>query len=105
MPQTSGGTAAAKTGHTPTCSSVEDPPSATPPLLHGPERVSIYDLKHGFNSLGEEIFIQAEEDVTGRPKVWYTFDKKGIKVRSTRNTPGHHNHPPRANGISVAELF
>ena len=78
----------AKTERTQISPSVEDTPSVIPPLLHGPERVSVYDLKRGFNSSGEEIFIEAEDNDTGRQKVWYKFDRKGIKVKSVRDSSG-----------------
>ena len=80
----------AKTGITQSSSTVEDPPYAVgiSPLLHGPERVSVYDLKLGFNGSGEEIFIEAEDNGTGRQKVWYKFDRNGIKVKSVRDSLG-----------------
>ncbi len=60
-----------------------------PPLLRNEEsRVCVYDLKRGFDGYGREIYIQAEDAHTGKPKVWYKFDRQGRKVRSERSPSG-----------------
>jgi hypothetical protein len=43
--------------------------------------VSVYDLKRGVDGYDREIFIESEDESTGKPKVWYQFNKQGIKVR------------------------
>jgi hypothetical protein len=63
-----------------------DVPQRDPLRMYGPERVSVYDLKRGINGYGREIFIQEMEEPTGRPKIWYEFDRQGIKVRSMRSS-------------------
>lgn len=75
-------------------------PERRPPLLrkegspesspqpYGPKRVSVYDLKRGFDRDGEEIFIESENEDTGRPKVWYQFNRRGNKVKFTKDNLG-----------------
>ena len=52
------------------------------------ERRTIYDLPTGVDGYGREIFIESQDGYTGKPTVWYQFDKKGILFRSERKGAG-----------------
>ena len=54
------------------------------PFAAGLGRRTVYDLKHGIDGYGKDIYIEKECPVTGRPIIWYKFDKKGRKLRHVR---------------------
>ena len=51
----------------------------------GLARRTVYDLMWGEDGYGREIFIESEDEHTGKPTVWYLFDKAGHKIRHERN--------------------
>jgi hypothetical protein len=50
------------------------------PFAAGLRRRSIYDLTPSFDAYGREIFVESEDEHTGKPIIWYQVDKKGIIV-------------------------
>jgi hypothetical protein len=55
------------------------------PWAAGLGRRSVYDLTPGIDGYGREIFIESEDEYTGKPTVWYKFDAKGNNVQCVRN--------------------
>ena len=45
-------------------------------------------LKHTLNDHGQEIWIEEENERTGKPMKWYTLDSKGRKQKHVRDSPG-----------------
>ena len=56
------------------------------PFAAGLGRRTVYDLKHGIDAYGVDIYIEKECPVTGRPIIWYKFDKQGRKMRCQRTS-------------------
>jgi len=55
-------------------------PRATEPVGR-----TVYDLMRGIDAYGREIFIESEDERTGKPTVWYMLDRAGHKIRHERN--------------------
>lgn len=49
-------------------------------------RRTVYDLKRGLDTYGREIFIQRKDEITGKPTVWYRFDRQGKLQRHERKS-------------------
>ncbi len=64
-------------------------PSSAEPILAGPQRLTVYDLKHGTDAYGRPIYI-AKQDERGKPTVWYQF-QDGTKLRYRRTFNGGIN--------------
>lgn len=60
----------------------------SPQPRHGPERVSIYDLERRTDGYGVEIFVESVDEHTGKPKVWYKRDRRGVTVKSVKDPLG-----------------
>ena len=66
------------------------------PFAAGLARRSIYDLDLGFDSYGNQIFVETRDEHTGKPRLWYQFDAKGNKLRHERGAFGitvEHMYP------------
>ena len=66
-------------------SAIPNPKSDCIPWAAGLARRTVYDLMWGEDGYGREIFIESEDEHTGKPTVWYLFDKAGHKIRHERN--------------------
>ena len=55
-------------------------------------RASLSGLKHTLNDYGKDIWIEKEDEYTGKPAIWYSLDSKGRKQKHVRD----------ANGISIS---
>ena len=55
-------------------------------------RASLSSLKHVLNDHGKDIWIEEEDEYTGKPKIWYSLDSKGRKQKHVRD----------ANGVSIS---
>ena len=51
-------------------------------------RHSLSHLKHTLNDHGREIWIEEEDEHTGKPRIWYSLDSKGRKQKHVRNDLG-----------------
>ncbi|MBK9154195.1 MAG: AAA family ATPase [Chloracidobacterium sp.] len=61
----------------------------SPKLIHGPKRVSIYDLERRIDRGGNEIFVESVEEQTNKPRVWYKRDRRGNTFKLVRNGLGN----------------
>jgi len=61
--------------------------SATP-FAAALRRRSVYELKVSLDSYGREIFVEEECQVTGKPKIWYCFDRQGKLIKAERGRAG-----------------
>ncbi len=41
-------------------------------------------LKLSYNGYGHEIFVETEDEHTGKPTIWYQTDRRGNKFRHVR---------------------
>src|SRR5205809_376905 len=51
-------------------------------------RRSVYDLEKAVNAYDRTIYVEEWEENTGRPKIWYEFNKQDVLVKSTRGPSG-----------------
>ena len=51
-------------------------------------RHSMSHLKHTRNDHGREIWIEEEDEYTGKPTIWYSLDSKGRKQKHVRDSLG-----------------
>ncbi len=49
---------------------------------------SLSGLKQTQNDYGRDIWIEEEDEHTGKPKIWYSFDSKGRKQKHVRDNLG-----------------
>jgi hypothetical protein len=56
------------------------------PWAAGLGRRTVYALKPGFDGYGRVIYIESEDESTGKPRVWYQFDRSGNNIRHERKT-------------------
>jgi KaiC/GvpD/RAD55 family RecA-like ATPase len=54
------------------------------PFAAGLRRRSIYDLEVAINAYDREIYIEAREAITNKPKIWYEINKQGIVMKNVR---------------------
>ena len=69
----------------------ETPPSNLPfdPIpLDEVFRRSAYDLERSTNAYGREIFVEEWEANTGKPRIWYEFNKQKHLLKRTRSHGG-----------------
>jgi hypothetical protein len=52
------------------------------------ERHSLSHLKYTRNDHGREIWIEEENEHTGKPTIWYSLDSKGRKQKHVRDSLG-----------------
>jgi hypothetical protein len=50
--------------------------------------LSVYDLEHGYDHNGREIYIVEYQDPTNKPKIWYAFASNGKLVHYERDMWG-----------------
>lgn len=53
----------------------------------GQQRHRIVDLERGVDGYGRTIFIEREDEYTGRPIVWYSRDRRRVFTRHERTGP------------------
>jgi hypothetical protein len=68
-------------------SAVRDPQSEIP-FAAALRRRSVYELKRDFDAYGREIFIEKECEPSGKPEIWYRFDRKGKLIKTVRGRAG-----------------
>ena len=56
--------------------------------FHDGPRRSVYDLEKTFNAYGREIYVEEWEENSGRPQVWYEFNKQRVLVKNVRGPSG-----------------
>jgi len=49
-------------------------------------RTSLSSLKKTKNDYGKDIWIEEEDEHTGKPVIWYSFDSKGRKQKHVRDS-------------------
>jgi len=68
-------------------SALRIPHSALSYFLAALRRPSVYDLERDINGYGREIWVESRWP-TGKPVIWYEFDRKGNKIRRERDALG-----------------
>ncbi|MFN0278534.1 MAG: AAA family ATPase [Pyrinomonadaceae bacterium] len=58
------------------------------PFAAALRRIHVTDLKRGFDGYGREIFIEKEDEYTGKPIIWYNYDSKKRVRRFERDVAG-----------------
>ena len=48
----------------------------------------VSELGKSFNDYGRTIYVQEWEEYTGKPKIWYEYNKQKILVKSVRTPLG-----------------
>ncbi|HEY2866116.1 MAG TPA: hypothetical protein VGJ02_03425 [Pyrinomonadaceae bacterium] len=61
-----------------------EPFPADHPVQFAEDLKSVYDLEESFNAYGRTIYVETREETTGKPKVWYEFNKQKILVKYVR---------------------
>jgi hypothetical protein len=47
-------------------------------------RRTVYDLEESLNAYGRIIYVEQWDETTGKPKIWYEFNKQKILVKYVR---------------------
>lgn len=56
--------------------------------FHDQPRRGVYDLDMSVNAYGRAIYVEEWEENTGRPKVWYEFNKQRDLLKHERKPAG-----------------
>lgn len=46
------------------------------------------ETKHSLNAYGKDIWIEKEDEYTGKPILWYSLDSKGRRQKHERDSNG-----------------
>jgi hypothetical protein len=61
---------------------------AEPVIRFAEDLRSVFDLENATNTYGRKIFVEEWKDGTGKPKIWYEFNKQGYLLKYERNALG-----------------
>jgi hypothetical protein len=65
-----------------------EPFPAGHPVQFAEDLRSVYDLETAVNGYKQTIYVQEWDEYTGKPKVWYEFDRAKILIKRVRSTTG-----------------
>ena len=49
---------------------------------------SVTELEETTNAYGRTIYVEAREEITGKPKIWYQYDRQQILMKHERRPAG-----------------
>ena len=49
---------------------------------------SVTELEEATNAYGRTIYVEQREEVTGKPKIWYEYNRQQILMRYERRLAG-----------------
>lgn len=61
-----------------------EPFPADHPVQFADDLKNVYDLEESLNAYGRTIYVETWEETTGKPRVWYEFNKQKILVKYVR---------------------
>ena len=58
------------------------------PVQFAEDLKSVYDLEESLNAYGRTIYVEEWDETTGKPKIWYEYNRQKILVRYVRRPSG-----------------